>query len=191
MQSSTNIDRTVSFLRASLKSNKKFVLDMFSYYLNKTVDFNVKVDYKKVFVWKPYKYRYKPDWFKDKYLDIETSSNIFPNFVMEVKESMLPDIKMLYGIGVLKNACLIYSMWDGYIKKEDKLQKFKEELEKMNIDFEELHTSGHADLSAMRKLNEYVNPNKTIIIHTEDGSEGINIFNNVQEIDEGEYYQVN
>jgi len=190
MQSSTNIDRTVSFLKASVKSNKKFVLDLFSYYLNKSVDFKIKVDYKKIFVWKPYKYKSKPDWFKYKYLDIETSSNIFPNFTMEVKESMLPDIKMLYKKGVLKNACLVYSMWDGYIKKEEKLQKFIEELNDMNIEFIALHTSGHADLNAMKKLNEYVSPNKTIIIHTENAKEGIDIFNNVQEISKNIYYQV-
>lgn len=190
IQSSTNIDRTISFLRASLQSNKKFVLDLFSYYLNKSINFNIQVDYKNVFVWKPYKYKDKPNWFKKKYLDIKTSSNILPNFTMEVKESMLLDIKMLYKKGVLKNACLIYSMWDGYIKKEEKLQKFIGELNNMNIDFIELHTSGHADLSAMKKLNECVNPNKTIIIHTENGSEGVNIFNNVQELNEGVYYQV-
>ena len=96
MQSSTNVDRTVSFIKASLQSNKKFVLDLFSYYINDIVDFNVKVDFKKIFVWRPYRYRYKPTWFKDKYLDLKTSAGIFPYFVMEVKESMLMDIKMLY-----------------------------------------------------------------------------------------------
>lgn len=190
MQSSTNIDRTVSFLKASLKSNKKFVLDLFSYYLNKSINFNIKVDYKNVFVWKPYKYKYKPNWFKDKYLNIETSTHILPNFTMEVKESMLPDIKILYKKGMIKNACFIYSMWDGYIKREEKLKKFIEELKGMNIDFIELHTSGHADINAMKKLNKALNPNKTIIIHTENGIEGVNIFNNVQQITEGVYYQV-
>lgn len=190
MQSSTNIDRTVSFLKASLKSNKKFVLDLFSYYLNKSIDFNIRVDYKNVFVWKPYQYKNRPKWFKDKYLDIETSSYIFPDFSMEMKDSMLTDIKMLYKKGLLKNACLIYSMWDGYIKKEDKLQSFIEELKDMNIDFMILHTSGHADLEAMKKLNKYVNPNKTIIIHTTNGDEGINIFHNVQKIQEEVYYPV-
>ena len=179
LQSSTNIDRTVSFLRASLQNNKKFVLDLFSYYLNKTIDFNINVDYKKVFVWKPFKYKYKLDSFKDKYLNIETSSNIFPNFTMEVKDSMLIDIKMLYNKGALKNCCLIYSMWNGYIEKENKINKFISEIKKMNIDVLKLHTSGHADTYAMKKLNEKVNPDKTIIIHTENAEEGNKIFNNV------------
>lgn len=190
MQSSTNLDRTVSFLKASLQSNKKFVLDLFSYYLNQELNLNIHVDYKNVFVWKPFKYQYKAPWFKDKYLNIKTSSKLLPNFTMEVKESMLPDIKMLKRKGLLNNACLIYSMWDGYIKKEEKLENFIHELNLMHIDFFELHTSGHADLSAMQMLNKLVNPNQTIIIHTENGQEGINIFNYVQKLEEGIYYSV-
>jgi len=188
MQSSTNIDRTVSFLRASLQSNKKFVLDLFSYYINNAVDLNVNVDYKKIFVWKPYKYKYKPDWFKDKYLDIDASSKIFPYFTMEVKESMLTDIKMLYNKGKIKNACLIYSMWDGYIPKEEKLKKFIEELKNMNIEFIEMHTSGHADLTAMKKLNDVVAPKYTIIIHTENNNAGKDVFNNIIKLKDGEEF---
>lgn len=123
-------------------------------------------------------------------MNIKTSSKLFPYFTMEVKESMLPDIKMLYNKGLLKNACLIYSMWDGYIEKEEKLNSFIEEIKNMNIDFIELHTSGHADLSAMKLMNKKLNPNSTIIIHTDDGEKGKNIFNNVVNIQDGEYINV-
>jgi len=190
MQSSTNVDRTVSFVRSTLKSNKKFVLDLFSYHLNRIVDLNINVDNKNVFTWIPLKYRYKSDEFKDKYLDIETSSRFLPNFTMEVKMSMLSDIKLLYKKGLVKNACFIYSMWDGYIEKEEKLQKFIDELELMGIKFIELHTSGHADKEAMIKLNKLVNPDKTIIIHTEDKENGKYLFNNVMDIIDGKYYNV-
>ena len=188
MQSSTNIDRTVSFLKASLGSGKKFILDLFSYYINQAVNFNVEVDYKNVFVWKPIKYNRKPKWFKDKYLDIKTSSKIMPYYAMEVKESMLDDIKMLYNKGMIRKACLIYSMWDGYIEKEEKLKYFIDELNKMNIKFIELHTSGHADKDAMKKLNDAVNPDYTIIIHTENSELGKGIFNNINFLIDGEIF---
>lgn len=190
LQSSTNIDRTVSMGRAALRNDKKFVLDLFSYYLNENSTHYFNVDNKNVFVWKPYKYNNKPDWFKDKYLNIETSSNIFPDFTMEVKESMLPDIKMLYEKGLLTNACLIYSMWHGYIEKEDKLNKFLEEIKAMGIDVVELHTSGHADLRGMKMVNNKLNPNQTIIIHTENAELGKNIYNNVIDIEDNEYIDV-
>ena len=190
MQSSTNIDRTVSFLRASLSCGKKFILDLFSYYINKEVDFKADVDYKKVFVWKPVKYKKRPKWFKDKYLNIKTSARIMPYYTMEVKESMLDDIKMLYSKGMIKKACFIYSMWDGYIEKEEKLKYFINELEKMNIEFIELHTSGHADREAMKKINEIVNPDNTIIIHTENSELGTSIFNNVVSLKDGQIFEL-
>lgn len=100
MQSSTNIDRTVSFLRASLRNYKKFISDLFSYHLNKISYFNVNVDYESIFVWIPFKYKYKPKFFKDKYLNIKDNVKKYTNFAMEIKESMLIDIKMLYNKGV-------------------------------------------------------------------------------------------
>lgn len=190
LQSSTNVDRTVSFLKASLKSNKKFVMDLFSYHINKIINLNIDVDYKNIFVWKPIKYRFKSEDFKQKYLDINASSNIFPYFTMEVKQSMLKDIKMLYNKGVLSKACLIYSMWDGYIEKEEKLKCFIDEMKDMNIDFIELHTSGHADIKTMKWLNEIVNPDYTIIIHTENSKSIENIFNNVLDLDDGEIFEI-
>lgn len=188
MQSSTNFDRTTSFIKASLKSNKKFILDLFSYYLQKVITNKfIQVDNQNIFLWKPYKYNYKPNWFKEKYMDIDNNLlGALLYFTMEVKESMLPDITKLYKKGLLKKACLIYSMWEGYIEKNTKLKNFIEELQKMNIDIINLHTSGHADKFAYTKLNEIVNPNQTIIIHTEDGCLGKEIFNNVIEVKDNE-----
>lgn len=191
MQSSTNFDRITSFLRASIKSNKKFILDLFSYYLQNVINRFINVDNVNVYLWKPYKYKYKQKMFKEKYLDINNNLlGAFPYFTMEVKESMLPDIKKLYNKGLLNKACLIYSMWEGYIEKEDKLKKFIKELKKINIDVIFLHTSGHADIKSYKKLNEYVSPSQTIIIHTENGDKGKNIFNNVVNINDNEYILV-
>ena len=191
MQSSTNFDRTTSFLRASIKSNKKFILDLFSYYLQDVINRFIHVDNVNVYLWKPYKYKYKPDCFKEKYMDINNNLlGAFPYYTMEVKESMLVDIKKLYKKGLLKNACLIYSMWEGYIEKEERLNNFIQELKNMNIEIINLHTSGHADKRAFKELNEITNPNQTIIIHTEDGSKGKELFNNVIEINDNEYVLV-
>ena len=49
MQSSTNIDRTVSFVRAALKNKKNFVLDLFTYSFNKIINMNINVDFKRIF----------------------------------------------------------------------------------------------------------------------------------------------
>lgn len=190
MQSSTNIDRTVSFVRSTLKNNKRFILDLFTYSLNKVINMNINVDFKNIFVWIPYKYLGKNKSFKDKYMNFETSSSFGRNYVMEIKVSMLDDIVRLYKKGLITNACLIYSMWDGYIEKDEKIKEFIKECEKMNIKTVNVHTSGHADISSMKKLNEIVNPNNTIIIHTENRKKGENIFNNVIDLNDNQVFKL-
>ena len=190
MHSSTNIDRTVSFIKASLKSGKNFILDLFTYSLNKVINMNIEVDNKRIFVWKPIRYLKKDKDFKDKYMDFDTSSFFGKNYAISVKVSMLDDIIKLYEKGLVTNACLIYSMWEGYIEKEEKLKNFMLKLERMGIDIIKLHTSGHADINAMKKLNRIVNPDTTIIIHTEDNSVGNDIFNNVIKINDGEIFKL-
>lgn len=186
IHSSTNIDRTISFIKSALKSGKNYILDLFTYSLNKEVNMNIKVDYKRIFVWKPLRYYFKNQKFKSEYMDFDTSSFFGKRYAMNAKVSMLEDIKKLKEKGLITNACLIYSMWNGYIKKEEKLKNFIDEIKNMGIEFKELHTSGHADISSMKKLNKIVNPNKTIVIHTENKKEIDNIFNNVINLDDNE-----
>lgn len=190
MQSSTNIDRLVSFIKAGLLTNHKVVLDLFSRYVAQTANIPTVVDNKNIFTWIPNKYKYKPDWFKEEYMNIEKSSKFFPNYVMFVKESMINDIRLLKQKGSIKNACLIYSMWSGYIKKSESLRNFLDECNEMGITILNIHTSGHADKTAMEKLNEICDPNKTVIIHTEDKTNGFNIFKNVQDLKDNENFKI-
>jgi len=189
MHSSTNIDRTISFIKSALKTGKNYILDLFTYSLNKVVNMNIKVDYKRIFVWIPLRYSYKNETFKNKYMDFDNSSFFGKKYAMNVKVSMLDDIKKLKEKGLITNACLIYSMWSGYIEKEEKLKKFIDEIKNMNIDFKELHTSGHADINSMKELNKIVNPDNTLIIHTENKKEGKCIFNNVVDLNDNEIFR--
>ena len=119
-------------------------------------------------------------------MNIEKSSKFFPNYVIFVKESMISDIKLLKEKGSLKNACLIYSMWNGYIEKSESLRKFLDECNNIGITILNIHTSGHADKTAMRRVNKICNPDKTIIIHTDDKTNGLDIFNNVIDLKDNE-----
>ena len=187
MHSSTNIDRTISFIKSALKTGKNYILDLFTYSLNKVVNMNIKVDYKRIFVWIPLRYSYKDETFKNKYMDFDNSSFFGKKYAMNVKVSMLDDIKKLKEKGLITNACLIYSMWSGYVEKEEKLRNFIDEIENIGIEF---HTSGHADINSMIKLNENVNPDKTIIIHTENREKGKNIFNDIVDLNDNEFLKL-
>ena len=190
MHSSANIDRTISFIKAALKTGKNYILDLFTYSLNKVINLNIKVDYKRIFVWIPLRYSFKDEDFKNKYMNFDNSSCFGKRYAMNVKSSMLDDIKKLKEKGLITNACLIYSMWPGYIEKEEKLRKFISEIKAMGIEFKMLHTSGHADINSMKKINEITKPDKTIIIHTENREKGKDIFNNVVDISDNQILKI-
>jgi len=190
MHSSTNIDRTISFIKSALKTNKNYILDLFTYSLNQIINVNIKVDYKRIFVWKPIRYFLKDEKFKSEYMDFDNSSYFGKKYAMNVKVSMLEDIKKLKEKGLITNACIIYSMWHGYIEKDEKLKCFLEEIKNMNIEFKELHTSGHADINSMKELNKIITPNKTIIIHTESQQNNTEIFNNVIKLTDNETFEL-
>ncbi len=95
----------------------------------------------------------------------------------------------------IKNACLVYSMWDGYIEddwKDSKLRDFYNYLTKeLKMKPYFIHTSGHADIEAMQKLSEITKPDKVIVIHTENKEESHKIAKkifgkNLCTIDDGE-----
>lgn len=190
MHSSANIDRTISFIKAALKTGKNYILDLFTYSLNKVINLNIKVDYKRIFVWIPLRYSFKDEDFKNKYMNFDNSSCFGKRYAMNIKSSMLDDIKKLKEKGLITNACLIYSMWPGYIEKEEKLRNFISEIKAMGIEFKMLHTSGHADINSMKKINEITKPDKTIIIHTENREKGKDIFNNVVDISDNQILKI-
>ena len=42
----------------------------------------------------------------------------------------------------------------------------------------------------MKKLNDICDPNKTVIIHTEDKTDGFNIFKNVNDLKDNEEFKI-
>lgn len=70
-----------------------------------------------------------------------TGKKLHEDFIMNVRVSMLRDIERLKNISkVLNNACVVYSMWDGY-KEEEIYKKFLDKMKELDIDVISLHTS--------------------------------------------------
>ena len=91
------------------------------------------------------------------------------------KINQVNDIKKLYDKGYITNACLIYSMWDGYKNKEE-INNFIENIKEYGInDVIVLHTSGHADRKSLSKLND-LSPTKVLPIHTTNPEELKSLF---------------
>ena len=169
LQSALNVDRTVSFYRASKKTKKPFIMgqslanicaglknipnpltfgDCFTYF-NKSFDGE--------------QYEKSKSVYKSKLLGRSQIAKL-KKFTMQIDSGMIKYLKKLNQISGLQDCVLVYSMWQGY---KPKMQEFLKEIKEMGIKTVDLHVSGHADCKAIKKLIEKVNPDKIEFVHTE------------------------
>ena len=80
---------------------------------------------------------------------------------------MLSYLKSLSEKMSFEDGILVYSFWSGYRENVD-MKEFLSECEKMGLHIETLHTSGHADEAAIRRLIDRVNPTVLMPVHTEN-----------------------
>lgn len=196
LQSSTNIDRITSFFKASVKTKKKFIEDIFTANITLNIGDNIpnpKFENNKVSVWVPQAYTKKAKEFKQKYIEplkeYNNVENVYNDYAMMVKTSMYDDIKLLYDKGKITNACLVYSMWEGYLDKPE-MKEFVERVKGLGIDFKIIHTSGHADLETIKLVSDILKPNKLIAIHTTNKEKAKEIFDNANIIEDNEIVNI-
>ena len=191
--SSQNIDRLVSAYRACLKTNKIFVIDLYTAFILerlKTISEHIpQFDWKNIRV-KFYKSHadsiaeagYKDLLYKFNKSKIEMNeiNKNKDNILMLARDnSLFPAI--LKKIDKVQGAKIIYSMWEGYLKDE-----FIGFIKHHGIDLEQVHTSGHAVLEDLKKFSEALNPNMLIPIHTFEPKEYSKHFKNVKMLKDGE-----
>lgn len=197
LQSSTNIDRIRGFYKAAKATNKNFIEDLFT--SNVTVSLenssipNPKT-FNDVYTWVPTRYKRKSFSFKQKYLYPflkYSKRRAYENnkYALMVKTSMIDDIEKLYNKNHITNACLVYSMWDGYKEKEEMIV-FLDSLKKYGVcDIIDIHTSGHADKETLSLLDK-LKAEKIIPIHTTKKEELSNVLDNVYLLNENEFLDV-
>lgn len=155
--SSTNIDRIAEIYHAALAQERIFLCDKYQKQLLEYISSiakNEKLDDKYIF---------ESSRIKD-YNHYILPYVVEHGFVMMVRAN--PDFKdkMNHYTG----SKFIYSQWDGYLK-----EKFKNQYRYLQEDFvpqkkELLHTSGHADYEAIKKVAKLVRPKEIIPIHGEN-----------------------
>ena len=110
---------------------------------------------------------------------------------MNVRVSELKDIiKLSQKSKVLGNACLVYSMWLGYIEQDEQYKMFMDKMKELGIDVIYLHTSGHADYKAFKMLFDITKPDIAIPIHTEDKQKIKEFTSNAIILEDGETLKV-
>jgi ribonuclease J len=88
---------------------------------------------------------------------------------------------------------VIYSQWHGYKKEEFNpagFQKFVDLENNPNIDFHDVHTSGHAVVRDLQKLASALDAKILVPIHTEHAKEYSKHFSNVRVMDDGQIFSI-
>ena len=199
--SAQNIDRLVSFYRASLRAGKIFVIDFYTANILGCLREYAKIPYPSnkypnIRVFYPYwlckriiqngreelMYRYKN--YKITKKEISDRSG---EIMMMVRPSMLKDLELIKNI---EGATFVYSLWEGYLR-DDSMQKFLKFIKKKNMKFCHIHTSGHAEIDTLKKVVDKLKPRKIIPIHTFHPDRYNQLFRQkVEMLKDGEIYEV-
>lgn len=174
--SGQNIDRIVSLYRAALKTNRLFVVDVYTANILADLHELAKIPYPsenfdKMKVFFPYRlsekiakmcrkdllYRFKA--FKITKKEISEAPQ---KMVMLVKSSMVSDLASIKGID---GATIMYSMWHGYLN-EPSMKPLLNFSEKKNMRLVTIHTSGHAHIKTLKEVVQRLQPKTIIPIHT-------------------------
>ncbi len=196
MASGSNVDRIVSINKAAVDSKKTLVLDLYTYYIldqlkNITSSLtphrrdNIRVFYIKTHAQSMVDSLGKDSLYKytDRKIGIDEIVNRRDQMVLKLPVSAMYRISdALLKDRPLDKAKFIFSMWPGYLDKNDSFHKF---CNKYKIELIKIHTSGHAYLKDLERLVAALKPKTLIPVHTLSGDDFSKHFENVIRIDDG------
>lgn len=185
--SGQNIDRIVSIYRSCVRTEKTLVVDVYVATILKIISEFAKIPYpSKVFENVKVLYPYYTSkrlanegneiilyQFKNYKISKKEISSQPDKYVIIIRPSMQKDLERISGID---GGNLIYSMWEGYLKKPD-TKKFIEYFENRGFTIHKIHTSGHADIDTLRQMVNAINPKSIVPIHTFNAGDYSKIFN--------------
>jgi ribonuclease J len=195
--SGQNIDRLVTIYRACKRSGRQFVIDLYTAEILRasgntnlpqgTWD-GVRVflpEYQRRLVKRERMFdalgRYKSNRIYPEVLATEASRS-----VLLFRPSMTTDLERLGG---LKGARLVYSLWSGYLR-EPRLSPFVQWLAHNEIPMTEIHTSGHASISDLKRLAAAIHPKMLVPIHSFETGRFSEFFDRVEMKNDGEWWNI-
>ena len=195
MAAGSNIDRLVSLYRATKKCGKTLVLDLYTYYvLDRLKAFTPalpphKGDHIRIFYIRNHAQNIvdhleKEILYKYKYRKIEISeiADNRRDMVLKLPVSAMKRIaNELITTKPLDEANFVFSMWPGYLEKDDYYYAF---CRKFNTELAKVHVSGHAYLDALKDLAAAMKPKMLIPVHTLSGDDFSKHFNNVLRVED-------
>jgi ribonuclease J len=195
--SAQNIDRVVSIFRACKRTGRRLIIDLYTAAILEATA-NPKIPqsgWQNVALFVPQAQRIQIKnnaWFD--LLKRHTSNRIFVEHLREAPEKSTLLFRPIHQPDLERGDCLqgavyIYSQWEGYWEKGAYVAT-KKWLEKRSIPKISLHTSGHASLVDLKRLEEAIKPRKVVPIHTFFPDQYNQYFNNVEIHSDGERWEV-
>ncbi len=177
--SAHNIDRMETIYYSALNAGRTLVMDNYSAYLYRAVnhpflpgnDNRVRVFFplkQSINIKKEASFTSKLLPFKDARIFAEEIAANPGKYVMLFRDSMLCDFgdgnRRLMPLKSLRGATHIYSMWNGYWERMDRVKSF---LKTHRIPNYAIHCSGHAYKQDLKRLLTATQPKYAVPIHTE------------------------
>lgn len=194
--SGQNIDRFVTFYKAARIARRSFVVDLYIAHLLRALGRKSLPDPTsgalRVFLPR----RNKMKIVRDRTFDLVEPyrhQRIYPHelrkrrahLVMTFRPSMAQD---LAAANCLEQAKLIYSMWPGYLERGS--PNLHEWCADHGVNFEIMHTSGHADSHDLKRLVDTIQPKRLIPIHTLTPERYRNVSLNTTHLGDGVWSEV-
>ena len=192
--SAQNIDRFVTFFKASKRAGRTFVADLYLAHIldalgRKSLPYPRGNDLR-VFLPSTMKRRIV----REKSFDLVAPyypRRIYPEEVARragkltviFRPSMMVDFK-----SALQGAKLFYSLWPGYLVRGG--FDLRAWCVSNGVTFEIHHTSGHAGVSALKRLVKALEPKRLVPIHSFAPERFQSLFQNVQTANDGEWFEV-
>jgi len=174
--SGQNIDRLVTFYRASKRSGATLVLDLYTanilHELGRSslpVPTNGFKDVKILFThhfMKRLAYYEMKHWYerwRSYEIDAKGLQRLGKKAFVIYRDSSLNELEKS---GIPKDSVMFYSMWSNYTL-EPSFDRTRAFMDRHGIQFKEMHTSGHAILSSLKRFATAMDPGVIIPIHTE------------------------
>jgi len=195
--SAQNIDRIVSIFRASKRTGRKLIIDLYTAaILEATANKNIpQSSWPEVALFVPQSQRVqikKNAWFD--LLKRHASNRIYIEDIQQAPRKSTLLFRPLHRFDLERGECLegatyIYSLWEGYWER-GAYEEVEAWLERHAIPKHSIHTSGHACPGDLKKFVAAVNPRKVIPIHSFRPELYPNLFPNVAIHDDGEWWEV-
>ena len=194
--SGQNIDRFVTFYKAAKRAHRIMIIDLYVAHILDAID-NPSLPSPRnsdLRVFLPSRMRSKI--IRDKNFELVSpyyDKRIYPeeikdnasNYLMTFRPIMCTDLEKAE---CLNGASLIYSMWNGYLDQgKDNIRDW---CSQYSINFEICHTSGHSDIDGMQDLANALSPKRLVPIHSFQPDRFEQYFSNVEQMDDGQWWEV-